>query len=64
MEAVLLRCPPWGSELRREVPPDREFVAAHCLCKSAGEVRAIHSPVRMVEVVRVQMDGPFPSADA
>ncbi len=38
MEAVLLRCPPWGSELRREVPPDREFVAAHCLCKSAGEV--------------------------
>ncbi len=56
MEAVLLRCPRCRSELRREVPPDLEFVAAYFLCKSAGDVRAAYGSVRMVEVARVPLE--------
>lgn len=56
MEAVLLRCPRCRSELRREVPPDREFVAVYGFCKNASDVRAAHDPVRMVEAVRIPLE--------
>lgn len=56
MEAILQRCPRCRSELRLEVSPDREFVAAYCLCKSAGDVPAAHDPVRMVEVARIPLE--------
>lgn len=53
MEVVFLRCLRCRDELRREVPPDREFVGAYCLCKSAGDARAAHDPTRMLEVARM-----------
>lgn len=56
MEAILRWSPRCRSELRCEVPPEREFVAAYCLCKSAADARAAHDPVRMVEVTRIPLE--------
>ncbi len=42
------------------VPPDREFVGAYCLCKSAGDVRAVHDPIRMLEVARMPLEDLVP----
>ena len=55
MDIVFLRCPRCLGELQREVPPDRDFVGAYCLCKSAGDVRSAYDPVRMCEVSRVSL---------
>jgi hypothetical protein len=54
MEIVLLRCPRCRGELQREVPPDRGFVGAYCLCKNTGDVRSAYD-VRMCEVSRVSL---------
>lgn len=56
MEIIILRCPRCGSELRREMPPDREFISAYCLCKSPGGVWTAREPVRMFEVARRRLE--------
>lgn len=64
MEIVILRCPRCGSELRRELPPDREFISAYCLCKNLGRVWAAREPARMLEFARRRLEASCSSPDA
>lgn len=49
-ELIILRCPRCGGGLAYRVAPDREFVAAYCLCRDPADPRrsGAHDPVRMV----------------